>query len=68
MPLYEYRCRYCGFSDELLRRIDQRDEPAICFSCGKVGMKRKPTTANFTFVANVHQVGDTIIKPRGSTV
>jgi len=33
MPLYEYRCRQCGKTFELLRRMKDADEDAECPDC-----------------------------------
>jgi putative FmdB family regulatory protein len=34
MPVYEYRCPKCGMDFEILRRISQMDELALCPTCG----------------------------------
>jgi len=34
MPLYEYRCLICGETFELLRRVEEADEEAVCPRCG----------------------------------
>ncbi len=34
MPVYEYRCPKCGIDFELMRRIDEMNEPALCPRCG----------------------------------
>jgi putative FmdB family regulatory protein len=39
MPLYEYQCRSCGKTVELLRNLEQIDKPARCPECG-AGMER----------------------------
>lgn len=33
MPIYEYRCRKCNQSFELMRRLAQRDATAACPNC-----------------------------------
>lgn len=33
MPVYEYRCK-CG-SRDLIRRINDRDAPLLCTTCGE---------------------------------
>lgn len=30
MPIYEYKCPACGCQFDELRKVDRRDEPAIC--------------------------------------
>jgi putative FmdB family regulatory protein len=38
MPIYEYRCPSCGWEFELIRRMSEVDEEALCPKCGqKVG-------------------------------
>lgn len=34
MPIYEYRCSACTRVSEELRRIADRDNPAVCKVCG----------------------------------
>ncbi|ACM06707.1 type I antifreeze protein (plasmid) [Thermomicrobium roseum DSM 5159] len=34
MPLYEYRCRVCGYRFEKLVRLSQADQPIACPNCG----------------------------------
>lgn len=34
MPIYQYTCTRCGMQSETLRRIAERDFPAVCSSCG----------------------------------
>jgi putative FmdB family regulatory protein len=34
MPLYEYGCA-CGAAQELVREIDDRDQPVECAGCGE---------------------------------
>lgn len=39
MPIYEYRCDYCGFQYEIRQNI--KDKPIrFCENCGKNGLKR----------------------------
>lgn len=33
MPIYEYRCRKCGETFELIRRLATRDDAAPCPAC-----------------------------------
>src|SRR5690606_15042631 len=45
VPIYEYRCKKCGNSWDLMRRIAQRDDKAPCPECRsrarrRVGMQR----------------------------
>jgi putative FmdB family regulatory protein len=39
--IYEYRCSRCGTAFELLRRMDERDHPAVCpaAECGGTGRR-----------------------------
>ena len=34
MPVYEYRCLRCDTDFELMRRISEMNEPALCPQCG----------------------------------
>jgi putative FmdB family regulatory protein len=34
MPVYEYRCTACGETFEIIARLAERDEKAICPACG----------------------------------
>lgn len=34
MPIYEYRCSKCGTDFELMRRMSEINEPALCPQCG----------------------------------
>lgn len=34
MPLYEYQCKGCGKTVELLRTMEEIDKPARCSECG----------------------------------
>jgi putative FmdB family regulatory protein len=43
MPFYEYRCRECGESFEVLRPVAERDKPAECPRCGASEAERKLT-------------------------
>jgi len=37
--IYVYRCAHCDTDTEIERKIDERDDPAICAVCGN-WMKR----------------------------
>lgn len=40
MPFYEYSCEKCGAQFDLMRRMVERDAPAVCPECGHEGAKR----------------------------
>lgn len=46
MPIYEYRCRACGFEKEYLQKLS---DPVIsdCPSCGKAEMAKLVSAAGF---------------------
>lgn len=44
MPLYEYHCRQCGKSFELLRRMQEADRRLKCPHCGSTGVERQFST------------------------
>jgi putative FmdB family regulatory protein len=33
MPLYEYVCNQCGYKKEIMRTIDERNNPLPCDKC-----------------------------------
>ena len=35
MPIYEYRCRYCGEIFESFRGIKDSDDEIVCPKCGE---------------------------------
>jgi putative FmdB family regulatory protein len=39
MPVYEYQCLKCGTVFELMRRISEMDNPALCPQCGAEGQR-----------------------------
>jgi putative FmdB family regulatory protein len=46
MPIYEYRCRSCGFEKEYLQKLS--DAPIVdCPSCGKAEMSKLVSAAGF---------------------
>ena len=46
MPIYEYRCRVCGFEKEYLQKLS--DAPITdCPSCGKAEMAKLVSAAGF---------------------
>jgi putative FmdB family regulatory protein len=44
MPLYEYLCRGCGKTFELLRRINDADEDLECPNCHSAKVERRFST------------------------
>jgi len=46
MPIYEYRCRACGFEKEYLQKLS--DAPiALCERCGQATMSKLMSAAGF---------------------
>ncbi|MBS0350966.1 MAG: zinc ribbon domain-containing protein [Proteobacteria bacterium] len=46
MPLYEYQCKNCGNTSEVLQKVS--DAPAInCPHCGTDGLQRKISATRF---------------------
>jgi putative FmdB family regulatory protein len=41
MPIYEYVCLDCKQEFELIRPMNQSDQPPVCESCGGENVKRK---------------------------
>lgn len=49
MPMYEYGCKTCAKTFDLLRRMNQSDEGIVCPHCGENHIQRKLSTfAAFT--------------------
>ena len=44
MPLYEYKCRTCGKSFELLRRMQDADGELKCPDCQSAEVERQLST------------------------
>jgi putative FmdB family regulatory protein len=44
MPLYEYKCRTCGKSFELLRRMHDADGDLKCPDCESAEVERQLST------------------------
>jgi len=44
MPLYEYQCRDCGKSFELLRRMKEADSGVKCPACDSDEIERRLST------------------------
>lgn len=68
MPIYEYRCRVCGFEKEYLQKLS---DPAItdCPSCGKAEMVKLVSAAGFQLKGSGWYVTDfkNGSKPAGGT-
>lgn len=41
MPLYAFRCGSCGWAFDILRSMDERDDPAACPDCISQNTQRK---------------------------
>jgi len=41
VPFYDYECPECGEKFDLIRSVDERDEPVTCPRCGKQDRMRK---------------------------
>jgi putative FmdB family regulatory protein len=41
VPIYEYACKKCGKTTELMRPLAKRDDRAKCASCGSTSTARK---------------------------
>jgi len=44
MPMYEYRCRVCGKTFELLRRMSDSDRDLLCPACRSEQVERLLST------------------------
>lgn len=44
MPLYEYRCEDCGKAFEMLRRMSEADNAAVCPKCESPRAQRQFST------------------------
>lgn len=45
--LYEYKCNKCEHITEIIRKVDERDEPAECEECGHEYTQRCYTVVPF---------------------
>jgi len=34
MPMYEYKCKQCNITFQVLKSVNKRDEPEKCPKCG----------------------------------
>ncbi len=59
MPIYEYRCRDCGATCEILVGAGQRQEIVSCRSCGSRELEKIMSAAAF--------VGPAAKRPAGRT-
>ena len=41
MPSYEYDCRKCGLVFEMMRKVEERDQPLPCPQCESIRVERK---------------------------
>ncbi len=46
MPIYEYKCKKCGYKFELLRPMKESDELGRCPKCGEL-CERQLSICNF---------------------
>ncbi|MBN2547351.1 MAG: zinc ribbon domain-containing protein [Spirochaetes bacterium] len=47
MPIYEYRCKKCNYSFELLRSINSSNDDLKCPECGASDPDRLISSASF---------------------
>ena len=40
MPIYEYRCKACGYVFEMLRGVKEKDDEIACPTCRKQGVQK----------------------------
>ena len=51
MPIYEYRCKKCGFQQEILQKVS--DKPlTVCPQCNKKAFDKMVTAAGFQLKGN----------------
>ena len=48
MPIYQYDCPNCGHSEEVIRKVDNRDDPFICPECAYPAARVEFTRTTFT--------------------
>ncbi|TYP56663.1 FmdB family zinc ribbon protein [Thermosediminibacter litoriperuensis] len=51
MPVYEYKCEDCGHRFEVLRKLQERDEPIECPGC-RSGNTRREVSAFGTGISS----------------
>ncbi len=65
MPTYEYQCKNCHHTFELMQKISE-DPVKICPSCGKVAIERLVSAAGFQLKGTGWYVTDFKNKPRAN--
>lgn len=58
MPIYEYACKKCGKTTELMRPLAKRDDRAKCGSCGSTATARKISMFAVGASASIDVMGD----------
>lgn len=48
MPVYEYQCADCEHISQYTRKVDERDDEAICEKCTSVNTVRKLSVSSFS--------------------
>lgn len=61
MPLYEYRCRDCGYQFEILQRLGQGAEGLACPRCGAEQLVKQYST----FASNSGEMAQRSATPAG---
>lgn len=47
MPIYEYKCRGCGHTQEVITTLSERDTPPPCSECGSSELRRLISRSSF---------------------
>lgn len=58
MPIYEYRCKECGATSEILIGLG-KDEAIACQSCGSIKMEKILSAPSFLWRAGERTPGHT---------
>jgi putative FmdB family regulatory protein len=52
MRFFEYKCHFCGHTEDEYRETDKRDEPGFCDNCNEQSMDRVVVTSFHGVVKN----------------
>ena len=49
MPIYEFHCDYCGYKEDIMTSVKDRNNPQKCPKCNKQ-MQRQISSPGFKFI------------------